>query len=260
MAIVVLGAGGRLGQLLRPVFPVEALWHSRKDVDTEDTDTLCHALAQADAVICLAGATIGSARAMQLNVTLAVRVLDAAQAAGAGRVLLFSSAAVYGRASGLLSEDTPAGPVHPYGVAKLQIEAMAAQHSHPNTAIRLGNVAGADAILGGWKPGFSLDTLPDGTTPMRSYIGPMRLAQVLNDLCNALHLRTNINVAAPGVVEMGALLDAAGLAWSRRPATDQTIAHVQMDTTHLIEVTNFAAADRTAQGIVTGWQTTKAAQ
>jgi dTDP-4-dehydrorhamnose reductase len=69
MAIVVLGAGGRLGQLLRPVFPVEALWHSRKDVDIENTDTLCHALAQADAVICLAGATIGSARAMQMNVT-----------------------------------------------------------------------------------------------------------------------------------------------------------------------------------------------
>ena len=50
MAIVILGAGGRLGQLLRPVFPVEALWHSRKDVDIEDTNTLCHALAQADAV------------------------------------------------------------------------------------------------------------------------------------------------------------------------------------------------------------------
>jgi nucleoside-diphosphate-sugar epimerase len=64
-------------------------------------------LAQADAAICLAGATIGSAREMQLNVTLAVRVLDAAQAAGAGRVILFFSAAVYGRASGLLSEDTP---------------------------------------------------------------------------------------------------------------------------------------------------------
>lgn len=42
MAIVVLGAGGRLGQLLRPVFPVEALWHSRKDVDIEDTDTHWH--------------------------------------------------------------------------------------------------------------------------------------------------------------------------------------------------------------------------
>ena len=260
MAVVILGAGGRLGRLLRPVFPAEAHWHSRTDVDIEDTDALCHALAQADAVICLAGVTAGPAQTMEANVTLAARVLDAAQSAGAGRVLLFSSAAVYGRAAGLLSEMTPAAPVHPYGTAKRKMETMAAQHPHPTTAIRLGNVAGADAILGGWAPGFSLDTLPDGTTPMRSYIGPKRLAHVLRDLCNTPHLRAIINVAAPGVVAMGSLLDAAGLDWSPRPANQQTIAHVQMDITHLQEVTSFAPEDSTAQGIVSDWHTTKAAQ
>ena len=137
---------------------------------------------------------------------------------------------------------------------------MAAQHAHPSTTLRLGNVAGADAILGNWKPGFTLDTLPDGTTPTRSYIGPNSLARVLFDLSSAKDLPKLMNVATPGAVQMGALLDAAGLPWLSRVSTEQTIADVTLDTTVLERFTTFDPRDSTPHGIVADWQTAMRAQ
>lgn len=260
MGIVILGAGGRLGQLLRPIFPGPATWMARTDVDVLNAEALKQTLAGADAVICLAGVTNGSAQPMDMNTKLATAVLDAAQAVGAGHVILFSSAAVYGNTPGPLREGGPAAPVSPYGHAKLAMEGMAAVHAHPNTTMRLGNVAGADAILGGWKPGFALDTLPDGTTPRRSYIGPNSLARVLFDMTTGKDLPKLVNVAAPGTVQMGALLDSAGLPWQSRPATDGTISAVELNTGLLEQITDFDPRDSTAQGIVADWQTALKAQ
>mmetsp|Transcript_6981 Transcript_6981/g.11219 ORF Transcript_6981/g.11219 Transcript_6981/m.11219 type:complete len:261 (-) Transcript_6981:2070-2852(-) len=260
MGIVILGAGGKLGQLLRPVFPVPATWATRTDVDVQDTEALKAALTGATSVICLAGVIHTGGQPMDLNVTLARAVLDAAQAVNAGRVMLFSSAAVYGHTPSPLREDGPTAPASPYGTAKLAMEQMAAAHSHPNTTLRLGNVAGADAILGNWKPGFTLDTFPNGTTPKRSYIGPNKLAQVIHGLTQARAVPRLINVAAPGAVEMGALLDAAGREWTQRLATDQTIANVTLETRRLEKLVSFDPSDGTAAGIVADWQAAKAAQ
>jgi nucleoside-diphosphate-sugar epimerase len=260
MATVILGAGGKLGRLLRQVYPGPAKWFTRTDVDVQDASALKQALTGADAVICLAGVTHTGTQPMALNCTLAKAVLDAAAAVGAGRVILFSSAAVYGHTPGCLHEEGPIAPLSAYGAAKAQMEQMAATHAHPSTTLRLGNVAGADAILGHWKPGFTLDTFADGTTPKRSYIGPNALARALFDLTQAGPLPALINVAAPGSVEMGALLDAAELAWQSRPATDATIANVTLDTTTLLPFTTFHPRDGTARGIVADWRTAEAAQ
>ncbi|WP_420012281.1 NAD-dependent epimerase/dehydratase family protein [Tateyamaria sp.] len=260
MGVVVLGAGGKLGQLLQPIYPGAATWLTRADVDVLNSAALTQVLAGADAVICLAGVTNTSTQPMALNTTLARAVLDAAATAQAGRVILFSSAAVYGHTPSPLHEDGPAAPVAPYGFAKLEMEEMATAHPHPNVTIRLGNVAGADAILGNWKPGFTLDTFEDGTTPRRSYIGPNTLARVIHDLTRADTVPDLINVAAPGAVEMGALLDAANLAWETRPATEHTIANVTLDTARLEQVTTFHPQDSTAAGIVADWRAAKAAQ
>lgn len=260
MRIVVLGAGGRLGQLLEPIFPRPATWLTRQDIDVLTRNALEQTLVGADAIICLAGVTHTSAQAMDMNTTLAAAVLDAAQAARAGRVILFSSAAVYGHTPGPLREDGPTAPASPYGHAKLAMEKMAARHSHPCTTLRLGNVAGADAILGNWTPGFTLDSFPDGTTPRRSYIGPNSLARVLFEMTQAADLPQLVNVAAPGTVQMGDLLDSAGLPWQARPATDQTIAHVELDTTVLEAITTFDPRDSTPQGVVADWRTTLKAQ
>lgn len=254
MDVVVLGSGGKLGRLLRPVFPLTARWFARSDLDICDADSLRAALRGADAVICLAGITNASARPMDVNTELALSTLDAARDVRAGRVLLFSSAAVYGANAGICTEDGPTAPASEYAASKLAMEQAVTDHGHPNTVLRLGNVAGADAILAGWRPGFQLDVLSDGSTPKRSYVGPNVLARTLVALAKAPFLPSILNVAAPGCVQMGALLDAAGLHWTPRPATKETIPSVNLDTTQLCLFTDFKASDGTPEGIVKDWQ------
>ncbi|MEL7167582.1 MAG: NAD-dependent epimerase/dehydratase family protein, partial [Pseudomonadota bacterium] len=151
--LVVLGAGGRLGRLLDGFWPNTVVRHSHADLDILNTAALTAALRGAGAVLCLAGVTPGRDRPLSLNTTLAQLTLEAAATAGAGRVFCMSSAAVYGHSAGMLGADAPPTPTSPYGGAKADMERMAHGHPHPNTVLRLGNVAGADAILGGWHPG-----------------------------------------------------------------------------------------------------------
>jgi len=252
--IVILGAGGKLGRLLRPVFPQKARWLTRAEVDVRNTTALRAALQGADAIICMAGVTNTSSQPLHMNSDIAVRTLDAARDVSAGRVFLLSSAAVYGPNVGTCAEDGPTAPYSEYGKSKLTMEQAAFRHRHPNTVLRLGNVAGADAILAGWTPGFQLDQLPDGSTPRRSYIGPNALARALATLSEAAALPPLLNVAAPGCVQMGALLDAAVLEWSPKPATRATIPAVNLDTTRLSMFTEFKASDSTPEGIVRDWQ------
>lgn len=251
MRIVILGAGGRLGTLLRPRWPGQADWLTRADADIEDPAQLAAALKGAEVVFCFAGVTTDTTAPMDLNISLAQKTLDAAPQAW---VFLCSSAAVYGALDGPLFEDGPTAPLNSYAKSKLAMETMAAGHATSSTSLRLGNIAGADAILGNWRPGFRLDEWPDGTTPARSYIGPGRLARVLHDLAHADHLPATLNVAAPGAVEMGDLLHVAGLNWTARPATSQTIPKVHLNTDRLERLTSFAPSDSTAAGIVADWR------
>ena len=265
--VVLLGASGRLGRMLRGLWPgatppvAQARGAGAGEVTLDplaDPGGTVAALDGAGTVICLWGVTPARAAregcALSLNVELARAALDAAPAAGAGRVLLASSAAVYGAAEGPLREDAACQPASDYGRAKLEMEALAARHPHPATCLRIGNVAGADAILGGWRAGMALDTLADGRTPRRSYIGPASLARVMHALCGHDDLPDTLNVAAPGTVEMGALLDAAGLAWAPRPAGPDTIAEVALDTARLERLTAFAPEEGTPEGIVAQWR------
>lgn len=254
MSVVILGAGGKVGRLLRRRWPGKATWLTHRDLDILDTAKLTDALDQATTVLCLAGVTHTSPRAMSLNAILAEETLDAAAAAHAGRVFLFSSAAVYGAQSGPLTEAGPVAPQSEYALAKRDMEKAAGSHSHPNTVLRLGNIAGADAILANWRPGFQLDTFRDGSTPRRSYIGPSGLARVLHTLCTLPDLPPLLNVSAPGAVEMGALLQAAGFDWTPRRARADTIADVILETSVLEQLTSFSAADSTPQAIVADWQ------
>ncbi|MEL7092423.1 MAG: NAD-dependent epimerase/dehydratase family protein [Pseudomonadota bacterium] len=255
--LVVLGAGGRLGRLLDGFWPDTVVRLTRQDLDILDTAALTATLRDAGAVLCLAGVTPGSDRPLSLNTTLAQLTLEAAATAGAGRVFLMSSAAVYGRSACPLCADAAPTPAAPYGDAKAAMEQMARAHPHPNTVLRLGNVAGADAILGGWQPGFTLDTLPDGSTPTRSYIGPGTLARVLTTLAQTPDLPLVLNVAA-GSVAMGALLTIAALDWTPRPAPADVIADVTLDVTPLMTLCPIDPAERTVAAMVRQWQRARA--
>ncbi|AUQ64833.1 NAD-dependent epimerase/dehydratase family protein [Phaeobacter inhibens] len=268
---LILGGSGRIGGILRHQWAsagADLRWQRRARPDGAETEVqgwhvfdpladpeaLAEAARGAAAILCLAGPVPGgaaghdlSARQLVQHRDLALAALEAAahvRDAGAGtrtgapRVLLASSAAVYGAAPGSLSEDTPLAPVAPYGVTKAEMEqaaqARAAELGLGVTLLRIGNIAGIDAILGGWQPGFCLDQFADGQTPRRSYIGPRTLADVLATLIRCPDLPQVLNIAQPGLVAMGDLLQAAGLEFARRPAPAQAIAEVQLDVTRLI--------------------------
>ena len=189
-----------------------------------------------------------TAQGQWAHAAIARAVLAAAPAQA--RLLFASSAAVYGAARGLLTETTQPAPLSDYGRAKLEMEALLADVPQA-CALRIGNVAGADAILGGWAPGFRLDRFADHRTPRRSYIGPLSLARVLADLItHSGPLPPVLNVAAPGVVEMGALLDAAGLDWTPRPAPETALPEVALCTRALERYTAFAPEESTPEDMV----------
>ena len=269
--VLLLGASGQLGSMLRGFWPTDgqmtcagrqtkAGWLTFDPV--VDHAAFVEAARARTAVICFCGVTPAHAArsgdALSLNTDLALAAVRAAAAARAGPVFLASSAAVYGRAVGPLVETQHCEPVTAYGEAKLGMElsalALGQELDQAVHILRIGNVAGADAILGGWRTGMALDRLADGTTPRRSYIGPVTLARVMHRLTCISDLPPVLNIAAPGTVAMGALLDAAGLAWSPRPASGAVIADVALSTERLESFYNFASDDIGAAAMAAQWR------
>lgn len=269
---LLLGASGRLGQILSSNWPKSddlRLQSRRPIAGGMDFDMLTQpkVLAQAAsncrAVICFSGVTPAHAKAsgdaMALNVSLACAAVKVAPKGV--RVFLASSAAVYGNGHEIHHEDGPCTPLSDYGRAKLEMEhqaiALGQQRGVPVTALRIANVAGADAILGGWKDGMTLDQLADGTTPSRSYIGPKSLARVIYELTKTADLPEVLNITAPGTIQMGALLDAAGLAWRPRPAPAAVIPSVALSTQKLEQFVAFSPLESIADGMIDQWRDEK---
>ena len=257
---LVLGATGRIGRVLQHSWNCaslrdQVLWQGRvatglrQDVTQVILDPIADPAAVARAaagrqVLCLAGGVPGRG-----ELTDSWRLGEAALRATApgGRVVLCSSAAVYGNQSGDLDEEARLHPINEYGRAKVVMEQrgviLAAKLGVQLCVLRIGNIAGLDAILGGWGPGFQLDQFGDGTTPARSYIGVATLARVLGDLLALPQLPEVLNLTQPGPVEMGALLTAAGLDWTARLASEAAIARVALNTELLQKLVPVAAAD-----------------
>ena len=243
MNVAILGASGRLGRMVQGLWP-EARYFGRQ-ASGADIDGC-------DAILDLRGVVIGKGDVFQ-NVVIAQNALDLGHMAGVRRVFLPSSAAVYGRMGTGLHEEISA-PESDYGHSKFEMEQMAAAHAQPATCLRFGNLAGVDAILGGWTPDFTLDQFEDGATPARSYIGPETLVQSLKRLISLDDLPEVLNLAAPGSVEMGALLNAAGLAWRPRPAPKTAIRRVELDTSLLQTFCPISDKAGTAARVAAEWK------
>ena len=246
---LVLGATGRIGQLLRLRWGVGAArWQRRAPIRAEEgvdwlvfdplnAQDLLRAAKGCTHILCLAGPVPGRSAGADLadHSRLAEVAVRAGAAVGAD-VLLASSAAVYG-AHPKAREDQPLTPANPYGMAKAEMEDRAldlgARLGVQLCNLRIGNIAGFDAALGGWRPGFTLDQFPDGSTPKRSYIGLSCLADVLEALLAQGRLPEALNIAQPGLIEMGALLTAAGHNFATRPAPDAAIPEVGLDLSRL---------------------------
>lgn len=244
---------------------VEPLWQHRPgrpvagngwEWDLDGTPPPDSRLAAVRGIVVLAGATGGDAAALAANTTAALAAVRLRDAGVAGPVLLLSSAAVYGRATGPLTEDMVPTPANSYGASKATMEAAVAGRAGV-TCLRLANVAGADALFGAMSAGpVTLDRFADGTAPRRSYIGPLTLARVLLALIAANDLPPVLNVASPGPLSMDLVLEAAGARWTWTPAPATALPCVALDTARLARIIELPPADAAvlvAEARAAGW-------
>jgi nucleoside-diphosphate-sugar epimerase len=274
--LLVLGGTGRLAGMVRRWDSgcADITWVARQghaalssDCHVFDTRTDPAALARAcdaaDVILDLSGPTTNPDRGATSYEAIPTLARAVAHAAQGKPVLWMSSAAVYGPRLSARESD-PLHPVSAYGRAKSQGEAIL-QDCPGVTRLRLGNVAGADALLGQSRPGVSvvLDQFADGATPMRAYIGPKSLVKSLFFLVEAAaqgrELPAVLNIAAPGSgVAMGDLLSAARLEWQPRPAPEGALRALTLNTQAFLAHVPLPAETGTPAGIVAEWRADRA--
>lgn len=240
--LVVTGAQGRLGRLLRRIWTdappegLQPLWSARGADADLPWDILSGPAPQwpeGAVVLHLAGILRGPPDQLAGNAAMVAPLLAACQRNGAQRVLVASTAAVYAPSARPSPEDEIPAPTGDYGRAKLAMErALQAQGGDlPVTCLRIGNVAGADALLSPRPGPLALDPVPDQPGgPLRSWIGPRMLARVLAALARQRDLPPVINIAADPPLTMGALLEAAGRDWQYGPPNPAVVPAAVMAT------------------------------
>ena len=216
------------------------------------------------AMVVLAGATPGSGQDLSINRTVAETCLAAAADVGIPRVLVASSSAVYGIGDGMpFSETSHCTPVNDYGLAKIAMEQACdgwRTHNLEVCCLRIGNVAGADALLLNISKSdpdspVTIDIFSDGRGPVRSYIGPKSLASVLNML--AVHpesLPSILNVAAPKPISMDTLAETIGHPWVPRQAASQSAQNILLDCRLLATFYPFSSAESAPSEMITQWK------
>ncbi|MEP3344996.1 MAG: NAD-dependent epimerase/dehydratase family protein [Litoreibacter sp.] len=244
--ILLMGASGRVGKLL------QAHWANAQNVLTQsrndDNDLTWSPIEDGArplvefnqrhqgmrAIVAMLGSTPSTSGDMSQTANLAASVVLAASQAGIPRVILASSSAVYPLDENLNENRAPA-PTTPYGRAKLEMERVVAELNTDVEVccLRIGNVAGADALLGTTSDTPKrLDQFADGFGPRRSYIGPKSLAECLWKLAHVDQpLPPILNCAALKPVEMADLLDAADVPWMWSPAPQERVKtqHITLD-------------------------------
>ncbi|WP_170162768.1 NAD-dependent epimerase/dehydratase family protein [Pacificibacter maritimus] len=285
---IFLGASGRIGRLLTALYaeaaapPVELFWQVRRRKSDLKNQFLWSDFKEAAPLIDCAKSVGGidglfvfsspaadisraPSHTLSLTVSLVEQAIIAAKSARIPRVVVASSSAVYGAGCGVpFMESDPLEPVNPYGQAKRDMELRARELAQKLgielCLLRIGNVAGADALLGaaGQRTAddepVSLDIYPDGAGPRRSYIGPERLLEALCDL--AMHramLPTVLNIAAQRPVSMNALLDAAQIPWVARHVPASPKQDIVLNCEALAQLSGGAPSDSAADEIISQW-------
>lgn len=238
--LIVTGASGRLGRLLRtawrlePVAGLRILIAGRQkgaDIQWDMLQDPAPDWPSGAVVLHLAGVTRGTDDALACNARLVAPLVQALRRNAARGVLFVSTAAVYAPSDRPSQETTPPDPPAAYGQSKLLAEQtfLSDPPPCPVCILRLANVPGADALLGPRPPGqpVRLDPVPgrDGG-PLRSWIGPITLARALAALAlriGADPLPPILNLAQEPPLTMGALLAASGRDWAYGPPRDGVI-------------------------------------
>lgn len=239
--VIVTGAGGRIGSMLRQIWQASPppglapLWLGRSGAVDLRWDMLSEEAPDwpRDAVVLhLAGVIGGSKAQLGCNAAMIAPLLRACQSNGAAAVLFASTAAVYPPGPQPLRESDAPAPPNGYGAAKLAAEQALAAADLPVTRLRIGNVAGADALLSPRASGqVTLDPVPGRAGgPLRSWIGPLSLAGALACLCRqAVALPPVLHLVQSPALAMADLLQASGRDWRYGPENPQVVPSVVLD-------------------------------
>lgn len=217
-----------------------------------------------ETLIVMAGVTPATSSDMTLNTVIAKAYLDAARVAGIKRVLLASSSAVYGFGDGSpMSETHSCSPVNTYGKSKLDMEDMArnvaADTNMEICCLRIGNIAGADALLLNASKAtpetpLIIDHFPDGAGPLRSYIGPTQAGDVLANLaCHQGRLPPVLNLAGTAPIHMEELAIAAALPWRYETAPQTARQSIALDCSVLAALIDMPRGTHDAKMITLDW-------
>jgi nucleoside-diphosphate-sugar epimerase len=271
--VVMTGATGRIGRLLlaggKDSDGISVLRSGRmagEGVDLVwDLTGPAPSLPRGAVILHLAARLSGSGDLVAENLAMVRGVMRAAADHGAARVLLASSAAVYGAQPDTCCEEGPALPLSAYGRAKLASEmaARAWAGAVPLTVLRIGNVPGADALLGQDRRGpVTLDPVPGSRAgPVRSWIGPNRLAEVIFTLAQRAAageaLPLCMNIASDPALGMGDLLQAAGMDWEFGPTRPVPVPRAVLDLRRLQSI--LPQLETSADDLVAEWRATRAA-
>ena len=217
-----------------------------------------------ETLIVMAGVTPATSSDMALNTLIAKAYLDAARFAGIKRVLLASSSAVYGFGDGTpMNEAHSCVPISEYGRSKLDMEDMAhdfaAETNMEICCLRIGNIAGADALLlnaskATLEAPLLVDRFPNGAGPLRSYMGPTQAGDALAQL--ARHQGTLppvLNFAGISPIYMEELAIAAALPW--RYETAPIVAHqsITLDCSALASLIDMPRGTHDSKTITLDW-------
>ncbi len=273
LKVLIIGGTGRVGRMLRrywdsaPPPGIALSWQSRDasgDIqwDAADGADALAAHGPCDRLLLLAGVTPGEDADLDQNAVIAGAAIDAAAQMGAAHVLLASSSAVYGTISTRpYSETDEPSPASPYATAKLEAErAMRNPDSPPTCALRIGNVLGADALMLNAARAIAahplaLDQFSDGNGPLRSYIGPATLAQVLETLLHTGPALPDIlNVGAPAPIAMQTLLEVSGTPYVMRPAPPGAVQNITLECSALAALHTFGASASDAGAMLDEWR------
>lgn len=279
--IVLVGSTGKLGRLVKSAWckattmPFRPVFQTRQTNSADaffwqpleqqsGLESLVRTHGHVDAIISLAGIVpASSGQPLEMDRRIANAVMAAAAEAGISRVLISSSSAIYGvgRNRGHAEDDDPR-PISPYGLSKCETEQDCAtwrQRGLEVCALRIGNVAGADALLTNSARASSespilIDRFADGHGPLRSYIGPRRFADVLLGLATmATPLPSIVNVAAPLPVRMEDLAECAQLPWQWQPAPTTAHQSITLDCALLASLLPNAREPQDPLHIIKDW-------
>lgn len=273
--LLIMGGTGRIGHALRrqiatlEVAGLRPIWQSRiAKSGCLNWDILaehCPNGVAAGVVLCLAGVVRGDPDDLAQNTALAMAACNAAAQQGARHVFLASSAAVYGSSDLPLNEQAIPAPTGAYGRAKLAMEQAALRWHSDNgprlTILRIGNVAGFDALLGGVAHGrcVQLDPIAGQVGgPVRSYIGPQSLCFGLARLAALAaagrSLPKILNVAANPEIKMSELLTAANIQWQYGPPNPAAIPKVALDIRVFAGLVGLPPSSGRADAMIAEWR------